>query len=111
APVGRDEVDAGRLLARGLVELLRVGHPDLRRLRPGVAERLLQRLGHGDSRQLVVQPQREAVAPDRADADEHRDRRGAAELLEEAVEVLEVENRSEEHTSELQSLAYLVCRL
>src|SRR2546425_6951244 len=36
-----------------------------------------------------------------------RDRRGEADLL----RLRQVQHRSEEHTSELQSLAYLVCRL
>ena len=39
-----------------------------------------------------MQPQRERVAPDREDADEHGDRRGLAEPLEELVEQLEVED-------------------
>src|SRR5687767_15466635 len=36
---------------------------------------------------------------------------GPAALREAGVEVVEADDRSEEHTSELQSLAYLVCRL
>src|SRR2546425_8149469 len=36
---------------------------------------------------------------------------GSADYERKGKEVIELQNRSEEHTSELQSLAYLVCRL
>ena len=62
-----------------------------RRARPSVAERVQHALGDDDSGHLVVQAQRELVAPDGEDADEHRDRPLAAEPLDEAVQVLEVE--------------------
>src|SRR2546425_5874881 len=51
-----------------------------------------------------------------ADAERYRQPVGRPERVDEhrhveALDALEEERRSEEHTSELQSLAYLVCRL
>src|SRR3712207_8189310 len=83
---------------------------------------------------MIRRPPRSTLFPyttlfrSRPDSDENRDRRRAAEALEERVEVVKVEEdlrhrelgagvellleaRSEEHTSELQSRQYLVCRL
>ena len=58
---------------------------------PACSSASLHEVGDDDPRHLVVQPKRQLVAPQRPDADEQRDRRGAAEPLEEAVEVVEVE--------------------
>src|SRR2546425_6310408 len=46
----------------------------------------------------------------RGPASDRRQRPGVLEEVDDAL-VVEVPGRSEEHTSELQSLAYLVCRL
>src|SRR2546423_11045363 len=60
-------------------------------------------LGNGDARALLV-VQRVTVRDDHVQAIDRT-------ALEKANENRAVEDRSEEHTSELQSLAYLVCRL
>src|SRR5918999_5829588 len=86
---GRAEVDARRAIAHRAQQLAGVRHTDLRGPRAGIAERLLQLVGDDDARQLVVEPQGQPVAGDREEADEERDRRGAAEPVEQTVEVLE----------------------
>src|SRR2546425_4100846 len=66
--------------------------------------RSLDRLGHEDVREFVPH-----------DVGRHRLLRGGDAcvqgLVQERLSEFTVEDRSEEHTSELQSLAYLVCRL
>src|SRR5205823_12073000 len=71
-----------------------------REQQPEVREDGLARRGHGGRVEQVGLPHTQQQARDR----QHRDgqHQGAAHLL---------QARSEEHTSELQSLAYLVCRL
>src|SRR2546425_8125590 len=59
-------------------------------------------------RRIVARRQREALEQARLEA---RRLRGGARLLDGARRRAQHDHRSEEHTSELQSLAYLVCRL
>src|SRR6476620_5336688 len=61
-------------------------------IRACVLQRVLQRVGHDDPRDFIVEPQRETVARQGEDLDEDRDRPLAAEMFCEAVEWLEVEH-------------------
>ena len=88
-----DDVDAVDPRARLGEQLARVRHADRPRAsEPASRSASCSALRDDDARHLVVQAQREPVAPQRADADEQRHRRRAAEPLEEAVEVREVED-------------------
>src|SRR2546425_1392773 len=89
-PSARLTLDAYVRLRRELEELRTEGRTE-------IAERLLRAREHGDIRE-------------NADYDAAKNEQG---LMEARVRDLEhmLKDRSEEHTSELQSLAYLVCRL
>ena len=77
APRGRPR----RSLARRLDQLAGALEPDLGRIRAGRSQSAsCSCVGHDDPRHLVVQPQREPVAREREDLDQHRDRPLAAEL-------------------------------
>src|SRR5205823_14848339 len=80
---------------------------DLRRRQIRVAEHLLERAQVASARQQV---RRERVAQ-RVRAHPPLQARAPRVALDDLVDALARQRRSEEHTSELQSLAYLVCRL
>src|SRR5690242_10781267 len=89
-PERRDEIHAGTALARSGDQLPGMSEADVRGVRPGRLERVLQVLRNDDARDLVVQSQRKAVARQWEDAEQHRDRPAAAEPLLKCVDVVEV---------------------
>ena len=87
----RDDVDPACTRARLFDQAPRNLRADARGFGAGIAQRRLHVIGNDDARHLVVDALRELQARQRPDADEQRDRRFAAEPLEERVEVRDVE--------------------
>src|SRR5262245_38899302 len=88
----RDEVDARGLLPCGGDQLARMGESDLGCIRAGCLQRVLQLLGDDDPRHLVVQAHGQAIARQREDPQQHRNRPPSTEPFDESIDVLEVED-------------------
>src|SRR3989441_12062153 len=107
-------VGVGSVVARVLELLLQ--HPDHRERQAIDDDALtggIDALAEDSLRQLIAEEQHAPPARDVGGVDEASTRRGGhvADRLVFGPHALEERVRSEEHTSELQSLAYLVCRL
>src|SRR5258708_508991 len=90
---GWDEIRAGEFTARPGEHLPRQLETMVARSGARRFQRLENRLGNHDSWNFIAQPQCLLVAIQRPDSDEHRNRRLAAELLQEGVPVLRIKER------------------